>query len=81
MLSHDLNSSEAMFDLTCINRLVYERISLVCNLVKLGMSYLGCSAVIPQLAVTIPQFISGWRYSRELSHVSTVEPLYSGHAL
>jgi len=26
-----------MFDLTCIYRLVYERISLVCNLVKLGM--------------------------------------------
>ena len=38
MLSQDLHSCEAMFALTCIFRLNYEKISLVCNFVKLGMS-------------------------------------------
>ena len=35
VLSQDLYSCEAMFALTCLHRLDSERVSLVCNVVKL----------------------------------------------
>ena len=58
---------------------VYELINSLIHVSLAGLwshswqIYLGCPAVIPQLAVTITRFIFGWDYSRVLVCFSQLE--------